>query len=242
MNLLASRRVLNAMRPPVRASAAAVLALVCAAAPVAAQTRVVDEGSLTIARGGRPIGREDFSIKQTPGATGPIFVASAVVKYDDSSRRLAPALQADIGGAPLAYQVEVTSGTELEQKVSALVGRGRISQRTQTRRGEAAKEYVVSDGALVLDDDVFHQYYFLALRAADGTVPVVIPRRNTQVLMRVSALGSETIEIGDVRIEGRHLALSLAGAPDRHVWVDGSGRLLKVAIGDLVALRDEPPR
>jgi hypothetical protein len=226
-------------------AASIAIALACAAAPAAraaAQVRVVDEGSLTISRGGRPIGREDFTIKQTPGTSGPIFVASAVVKYDDPARRLSPALQADIGGAPLAYQVEVTSGTELEQKVSAIIGRGRISQRTQTRRGEAAKEYVVADGALVLDDDVFHQYYFLALRAGEGTVPVVIPRRNTQILMTASARGTGSVEIGGTRLAARHIVLSAPGGADREVWVDDSGRLLKVQVGDLVALRDEPPR
>jgi hypothetical protein len=226
------------MRPPLLAAA---LAALCAA-PVAAQVRVVDEGSLTISRAGRPIGREDFTIKQTPGASGPIFVASAVVKYDDPARRLSPALQADIGGAPLAYQVEVTSGTELEQKVSALIGRGRISQRTQTRRGEAAKEYVVADGALVLDDDVFHQYYFLALRAAEGTIPVVIPRRNTQILMTASTGAGGSVDVGGRAIAARRIVLAAPGLPDRQVWVDEAGRLLKVQVGDLVALRDEPPR
>jgi hypothetical protein len=226
------------MRTPLLAAS---IAVACTA-PAAAQVRVVDEGSLTISRAGRPIGREDFTIKQTPGTSGPIFVASAVVKYDDPARRLSPALQADIGGAPLAYQVEVTSGTELEQKVSALIGRGRISQRTQTRRGEAAKEYVVADGALVLDDDVFHQYYFLALRAAEGTIPVVVPRRNTQILMTASARDAESVEIGGRAIPARRIVLAASGAPERQVWVDESGRLLKVQVGDLVALRDEPPR
>ena len=232
------------MRTPVLASVVALSAVATGApAPAAAQVRIVDQGSLTISRAGRTIGREDFVIKQTPGAAGPIYVASATVKYDDSSRRLSPALQADIGGAPLAYQVEVTSGTELEQKVSALIGRGRISQRTQTRRGEAAKEYVVADGALVLDDEVFHQHYFLALRgAAEGTVPVVVPRRNTQVRMEVSSRGTEPVTIGGTRIPARHLVLSAPGSPIREVWVDAEGRLLKVAVGDIVALRDEPPR
>lgn len=240
MNLPSTAGVLMAMRTPVLAAAA--LAVATAPASAIAQVRVVDEGSLTISRGGHPIGREDYVIKQTPGANGPIYVANAVVKYDDPARRLSPALKADIGGSPLAYQVDVTSGTELEQKLSAVVGRGRISQRTQTKRGEAAKEYVVADGALVLDDDVFHQYYFLALRAAEGMVPVVIPRRNTQVKMQASVRGPATVEIAGERIPARHIVLTAPGSPAREVWVDESGRLLKVVIGDLVALREEPPR
>lgn len=239
MNLASTHGVHTAMRRPLFAAI-----LGCATIPAAAsaQVRVVDEGSLTITRAGQPIGREDYVIKQTPGASGPVYVANAVVKYDDPARRLSPALQVDIGGAPLAYQVEVTSGTELEQKLSAVVGRGRISQRTQTKRGEAAKEYVVADGALVLDDDVFHQYYFLALRAVEGPVPVVIPRRNTQVQMRASVRAPTTVEIDGTRIAARHLVLSAAGSPDREVWVDEAGRLLRVRIGDLVAEREEAPR
>lgn len=239
MNLPLHAGVPRPMRTPLLASAAA---LAWVAAPAGAQVRVVDEGSLTILRAGQPIGREDFVIKQTPGAKGPIYVATATVKYDDGGRRLSPALQVDMQGAPLAYQIEVTSGTELEQKVSALIGRGRISQRTQTRRGEAAKEYVVADGALVLDDEVFHQYYFLAKRAAEGPVAVVIPRRNTQVRMQADSRGDETVTIDGTRIPARHLELTAPGEPPREVWVDAAGRLLKVVVGGITALREEPPR
>lgn len=216
--------------------------------PVAAQVTTVDEGSFTISRNGVAIGREEFSIRRTPaGEGGAVYVASATVAYD--GRRLSPALRADAAGSPLAYQVEVRVGSEVQVRLTGQVGRGRFSALTKTPRGESAKEYVVSDGALVLDDDVFHQYFFVAhsARAGGTTLPVVVPRRNAQLSMRVEDRGAESVTVGGRALDARHLVLHEGAAPggaERDVWADAEGRVLKVAIAGrgVVALRDEPPR
>jgi hypothetical protein len=209
-----------------------------------AQVATVDEGSFTITRGGRPAGREEFSIRRTPGGeSGTTYVASATVSYDD--RRLSPALRADAGGSPIAYQVEVRVGSEVQERLTGQVGRGRFSAITKTPRGESSKEYVVSDGALILDDDVFHQYFFVAQGRRAGSVPVVIPRRNAQLTMRVEERGSEEVSIGGQRLSARRLVLrDPAGGGDREIWVDGQNRVLKVEIPsrNVVALRDDAPR
>lgn len=226
-----------------RATVAALVLLAGAATtPVAAQVTTVDEGSFTITRAGERVGREEFSLRRTPGEAGAVFVASATVSYTD--RRLSPALRADERGAPLAYQVEVRVGTEVQERLTGQVGRGRFSALTKTPRGESSKEFVVSDGAVVLDDDVFHQYYFIALGARAGAVPVVLPRRNAQVTMRVEAKGTERLLIGGTAVEARHLVLHEAGGADREVWVDAANRVLKVSLParGIVALRDDPPR
>jgi hypothetical protein len=217
------------------------------AVPTAApsQVTVVDEGTFTISRSGTKIGRETFTIRRTPGPGGDVYVANATVEFD--AERLSPALRADDSFAPLAYQLEVRSGGEVRERLRAIVGRGRISAQVKTATGESTKEYIVADGALVLDDHVFHQYYFLAKRAAksgSAALPVVIPQRNTQVVMRVSTQGSDAVSVGGRSVAARVLVLTEPGGGTRHIWVDDQGRVLKVVLDakGITALRDDPPR
>ena len=207
-----------------------------------AQVTTVDEGSFTITRGADAIGREEFTIRSTPGAGGAVIVAQATVSY--SERRLAPALSTSPAGAPLKYQIEITVGDETRERLSGQVGRGRFSARSQTPDGEAAREYVVADGALILEDDVFHQYFFLARGERTGAIPVVMPRRNRQLTMTLSDAGPESVAVGGRALAARRLVLQEPGGPDREVWADAQGRVLKVRIAaqNIVALRDEPPR
>jgi hypothetical protein len=162
-----------------------------------------------------------------------------------ANRRVLPQLSADSAGVPVRYVVEVKDGSASNERVDGVVGRGRASARVKNSRGESANEFVVSHGALVIDDDVFHQYYFITRREQPtGPVSVIIPRRNTQVTMRVTDAGSEKLSIGGTQIDARRYTIADPGGADREVWTDASGRLLKVAIPSrgIVALRDDPPR
>jgi hypothetical protein len=207
-----------------------------------AQVAVVDEGSFTISREGTRIGREEFAIRRTPNPGGDVLVANATVIYTD--RRLSPALQTDAAGAPLRYQVEVTVGSDVQERLQGRVGRGRFSAQLRTPRGESAREYVVADGALILDDDVFHQYYFLARAGRTGLVPVVVPRRNVQVTMRVDNEGADAVTIRGNRIAATRYAMTEPDGSTRRIWVDGEGRVLRVTLDarGITALRDDPPR
>ena len=214
-----------------------------AASPLAGSAQaVIDQGSFTIFRGDTRVGREEFTIRREGGGGGGTTVAFATVSYDD--QRVAPALRTTESGRPVAYQVEVAVGSEVTERLRGEIGMGRFSGRVRTPRGESGKEYVVSDGALVLDDDVFHQYYFVAQGNRTGSIPVVIPRRNVQVTMRVESQGSERVTIGGTTIESRHLVLHETDGGARHIWVDAEGRVLKVSLDarGLVAVRDRPPR
>lgn len=216
------------------------LALAGLAAPLSSQVATLDEGSFVITVNGARVGREDFRIRSTPGANGPEIVATATVSYAD--RRVLPQMRADKNGVPVQYVVEVKNGPSVGERVTGMVGRGRVSAHLRTPRGESANEFVVSPGALVIDDDVFHQYYFLVKRS--GPVSVIVPRENAQVTMRVSAAGTETVSIGGTSIEAKRFNIADPGGADREVWTDGTGRVLKVAIPSrgIVALRDDPPR
>jgi hypothetical protein len=140
--------------------------------------------------------------------------------------------------------VETRVGPERQQLLSGQVQRGRFSARTQTPRGMSAREYIVADGALILDDDIFHQYFFVARADRSGTVPVVVPRRNVQVAMQVETKGFERLTIGGTPIEARRLVVIEPNGETRGVWVDGQGRVLRVAIParGVVAQRDDPPK
>jgi len=219
-------------------------ALVAAtAAPLGAQsTQVIDQGSFTITVSNQRAGREDFRIEGTPGGSeGLEYVARATVVFGD--RKLTPALRSDSTGVPSDYQIESRGTTTGAERWSGKITRGRVSARINNARGESAKEYIVTDGAIIIDDDVFHQYYFVARRPLESSVAIVVPRRNTQLVVRLTSGGSERLTIGTRDIEARHLVLTEPGGAARDVWVDARGRVLKVAIPsrNIVALRDDPP-
>ena len=219
-------------------------ALALATAPAGAQVVTLDEGAFVISRGRQPVGREQFSIRRPPRTDGVSFVASATVVYEENARRLSPALSTDSLGAAVAYQVETRQSGETTERLSGTVGRGRFSARSQTPRGESAREYVVNGGALVLDDGIFHQYYFLGLGGRSGPVSVIEPRRNAQMVLRVQLVGEETLDVGGTPVRARHFVLTSAAEPERHVWLDASSRVLKVTIPakSVEAIREEPPK
>ena len=105
------------------------------------------------------------------------------------------------------------------------------------------REYLASDGAVVLDDDVAHQYYFLARRLHSGSVPVIIPRENRQVMATVKDLGEERLSIDGTPATLYHLVVQPQGSAARHVWVDALNRVIKVEIpsADYVATRTRVP-
>ena len=99
-------------------------------------------------------------------------------------------------------------------------------------------------GALLLDDEVIHHHWFLALRSRNGSIPVVVPRQgNVQGTVTMSTVGQETLQIGNHDLAATHLRATMSGGQVHDLWVDGSGRLLKVALPakGLVAVRDDPP-
>jgi len=212
------------------------------AAPLSAQSvQTVDQGSFTISINGQRAGREDFRIATTPSGSSRDYIATATVVYGD--RRLSPELHADTAGVPSFYTVVVRNAGEQQEQWSGNIVSGRVSAKIRNPRGESAKEFIVTDGALILDDDVFHQYFFVAHRSRNGSITAVNPRRNAQETLRVSSVGPDRVTIGTRDLEATHLAITDSGG-QRDLWVDAQGRVLKVSIParGVVALRDDPPR
>jgi hypothetical protein len=213
------------------------LALASWAMPVGAQT-VVDEGTFTILVAGARAGRETFVIRRQ----GAGYSASGTVLYSD--RRLTPALTTDAAGLPLAFTLDVRTGTTRTARVSAQVSRGRFTLRSQTPSGESARELVLTPGTVVVDDDVFQNYFFIPLAAKQGAVSILDPRRGTQTPEQLTEGGPERVLIGGRLIDAHALTISDAHGATRLLWVDPANRVLRVEIPDrqLVALRDDPPR
>lgn len=223
---------------------AALLAGLLLAAPAGAQG-ASDQGTFRVSVGGREVGTEQFSIRQTGAGATAEFVASGQVslRLPSGSLELTPRLRARGPQAdPASYQVDV--GGDSPRKIVGNVADGRFSARIVTASGEQLREYVASAGALVLDEGVAHHYFFLAQRLRSGRVPVIIPRENRQVVATVSDRGEERTEIGGVQVPAYHLVVQPAGSGAHHVWVDALNRVLRVEIPDrqYVAVRTEAPR
>jgi hypothetical protein len=122
--------------------------------------------------------------------------------------------------------------------------RGFISAKMVSGRSSAVREFIVPAGSLLLDDEVIHHHWFLALRSRSGQMATVVPRRgNVHVNISMATLGQETLQIGNHDLAATHLRATADGGEIHDLWVDQSGRLLKVALParNLVAVRDDPP-
>lgn len=207
---------------------------------VAQNTGIADQGSFTITQNGQRIGREDFTISAAPSGSGMEYTATATVQYGD--RRVQPSLRTDSSGVAMSYEVTTRTANTPAERWEGSIVRGRVSARIQTPRGQSAREYIVADGALVLDDEVFHQYFFIARE--QGQITVMLPRSNTQLRVRVSREGPDRVAIGTRELEASHLVLTEPSGAKREIWVDSEGRVLKVSLPakGIVALRDDPPR
>lgn len=218
------------------------VALCALATPLLSQgSRIADEASFTITLNGRTAGRENFRITATTRGDATEYLARAEVTYGD--RKLSPELRTGPEGSVIDYRVTTRSGGSSESWTGAVL-RGRLNATISSTKGTAAREYIVPAGALMLDDEIIHHHWFLALRSRNGQMPVVVPRRgNVQTTVTVTTVGEETLQIGNHDLPATHLRATGSGGDVHDVWVDRSGRLLKVALParGLVAVRDDPP-
>lgn len=221
----------------------AVLGAVLLTSPAVAsgQVRVLDEGSFTILRGETRVGREDFSIRATADAAGPLAAQGTVAI---ENRRLQPALAATATGAPVSYQLELREGRETTARWAVQVGSGRAVARLRSAGGESSTESPAPPAAILFDDEVAHHAWFLLRRATSGRVPVLRPRDGVGGVVAVTGGDAETLTVGGRSVEARRFLLTPDwDAPPRDVWIDAAGRLLQVQVGrdGLSYLRDDLP-
>ncbi len=220
--------------------ALSVVAFMPLAAQGAGGGRLVDEGTFVITKSGAPIGREAFRIVRAPSGSGDVYRATAQLSL--GAKRMAPLLITDTSGSPISYNVDVREGGFAE-RLEARTRPGRFSVVRQTPHGESAKEFVVPASSTVLENDVFHQYFFLGLHGG-GTATILVPLAGSELTGTLQRHGSETLEVGGRPATTQHCTVAIAGRPSREFWLDSSGRVLRVAIPEqgILAQRDELPR
>lgn len=217
--------------------------LALGATSISAQTpgpRTLDRGSFTISVKGEVAGRETFAISNANGPNGVEVISSGTSSF--GGRETTPQLRSDSAGGTTVYRIEIR-GSGTVDRWAGTVSRGRVRAQMTSAKGPAEREYIVSDGAPILEDDIFHQYFFVVQRATGPTLPVVVPLRNKQLVLRVTVVGQEKLTVGTTSLDARHYSFAEPTGETREVWVDARHRVLKVAIPSrqLIALRDEPP-
>lgn len=214
-----------------RTAPVVVLAALLGGASAAAQTTVLDEGTFRLTVRGTPVGTETFTIRRTGTGAGAAVVAQGRITLDSGEQTRA-LLQVDGPGLrPAAYQIEVT-GTD-PQTIRGQAAGNRFRAQIVSPTGETMREYLISDGAIILDDGVAHHHYFIAARTAAGTaIPVIVPAQNRQLTGTLRDAGQETIAIAGQNVAARRLVFEPTGMPARTLWVDGEGRILRLSISD----------
>src|ERR1051325_2020971 len=182
------------MMPASRRFLPLLLALVGASA--AAQARAVDEGTFILARAGSPVGTESFQIIRLPGEASPMFRLTAQRTLGD--QRIATTLLADSMGTPRDYMLTIRTGSDTALALRAKWSPGRLGSIAKDRNGnESMKEYVVTPGtSVIVDEDLCHQLYLLALNRRGGPLKVIVPRTGRELSVSLSPSGLESIEAG----------------------------------------------
>lgn len=208
----------------------------------------LDVGSFTLSVNGQRVGREQFSVQfVTTNDGGTIEVRSESAMGDT---RTALRLEADSAGTPVRYSVEARSGAEQTLRLGGQRLRGRFATLARSSTGEAAREYLLRPGAVVVEDDGVVQYALLLRRRtmAEGsgiTLPSLTPVANSQGAVRVVLEAAvDTVIVAGARRVARRYRIVTANGEVRLVWAEGDGLLLRLSIParGLEALRDDVPR
>src|SRR6185436_1456268 len=207
----------------------------------AQSSAVVDEGTFMVSQRGAPLGREAFRIVRAPAPGGQVYRATGQSALGDT--RVTTSLGTDSLGVPVSYESELSLKGEVTQRLQGRGRPGRLAILMNTKTGESAREYVLNNGTLLLDEDIFHHFFFVALALPRSQLGAISPRIGQQLRLQLEELGEDTVDVGGKPMPARRYALSAPGGTTRDIWIDAKGRLLKVAIPakGLVAVRDDPP-
>lgn len=210
-----------------------VVALGSLAAVGRGQTVTLDEGSYRILVNGKEVGTETFSIRQNGEGADAVIIAHGRVVLDSAGKEQDVSASLQLAGGtlrPMLYDLRQEGGRA--ERIAGRIMGGRFSARIMSAAGESMREYLVSQGAVIADDGIAHQYYFLARRVGNqsGRVPLVIPRENRQVFAQVEVKAPAPLSVAGQEMSARQLVVTPAGGVVREVWVDDAGRVLRLEI------------
>ena len=186
---------------------------------------LLDEGVLVVRIDTAEVARESFRLSKgrlSRGGEG--WILATTIRYDRARPVivLSPILEISSDTMPATLQYDVADPRQ-PARVLGELGRGRFTVRFVARDTERAREFPTGQRAVVLDDSVFATYLIAAwqARSEPTTLTAIFPR----------ALRRETVQVQDLGLESglRHVSVT-GGSEAVHLWLDGSGRLMRLQI------------
>jgi hypothetical protein len=208
----------------------------------------LDEGSFTLLASGERVGREQFSIQRVASPDGVSLEVRSEAAAGD--RRAAMRLEADSAGTPVRYSVEERRGAEVTLRLGGQRVRGRFATLARSLTGEAAREFLLRPGAVVVEEDgvILHALLVRGRTLAQGagvTLPSLTPIANAQGFVRVVLeADADVVSIAGARLAAQRWRIVTTAGEERLLWTDRDGRPLRLAIParGLEARRDDIPR
>lgn len=191
----------------------------------------VDEGVLVVRVDTVEVARESFRLTHGRLSRGDIgWTLASTIRYDRARPVivLAPILEVNGDTMPATLQYDVADPRQ-PSRILGELGRGRFTVRLVARATERAREFPTGQRAVVLDDSVFAPYIFAAWRGGSG-LTAIFPRGLRRATVQVQDLGEASTILNREPARLRHLSVTGEGQETVHLWLDGSGRLMKVEI------------
>ena len=202
-------------------------------APIAltGQAVVLDEGRFAVFVEGREVGSESFTIQRGGSGADARILSTAVIQLESDGGvvEMRPMLDASTDLVARVFENKI-SGSRAAQ-VNGFVNGGRFVSRVTSEDGEMQREYRFGAGAVLLEEDVAHLYYFISSRATTpgSTLSAIVPSTGQQLRLSVVSSEVEPFRLGREQLDARHVRLE--GADVRHdVWLDDQGRVLRVEV------------
>lgn len=193
----------------------------------------VDEGVFVVRVDTLEVARESFRLSHgrlSRGEAG--WTLATTIRYDRGRPVivLAPILEVSSDTMPATLQYDVADPQQ-PSRILGELGRGRFTVRLVARATERAREFATGPRAAVLDDSVFALYVFAAwqARGASAELTGLFPRSLKRESVQVRDLGTSATTLNRDPARLRHITLT-AERGIVHLWLDESGRLMKVEV------------
>ena len=206
---------------------AAAVAAAALAAPVGALGQLVDRGTFVLYYNGVETGTEEFAIRRE--GTGDSQVTLATGTADTRDGRTVTTMLRLVGTKMVLneYSAFVTGSDTLAVKV--VRAGSRLRTRSVASHGEEERAYRARASTVVFDEGVAHHYFILNTIGEGSVVHPLAPLAEREEQAARLVTGSETIRLGDERVETTRIRFDSGGGGGT-AWFDGSGRLMRVQV------------
>lgn len=226
-------RVLQGERLLRRAALVAVVLGATASGAIPAEGQASEEiasGQFEIRVEDRRVGTETFAVRREDG----VVRAAGRIALDGAAAGLTPMdvrMQMNSNFRPNSYALRARQGEV--RGVDGVWSGDRLRLHISSDEGERWKEFLTPGPVAILEHGVAHHFYVLfrqlSANPAGAQVSVIIPSRNRQATARVQGGGSETLRVSGEDRDAVQWVVEVDGT--RHlVWLDGEGRVLRVAV------------